>query len=88
MFQSITRMLRNVDAIVDGRVYGAWLYGSTALNDFQLGWSDIDFVTLVDGSISESQAEELLILRQSMLQAEPDNPYYRSLEGVIASLVE
>jgi len=38
-------------------MYGAWLYGSAALDDFQLGWSDIDFVALIDGPISEKQAE-------------------------------
>ena len=34
--------------------------------------------------ISESQAERLLLLRQEMLRKEPDNPYYRSFEGIIA----
>ena len=88
MFRAITRMMNEIASITDGRMYGAWLYGSAALDDFQLGWSDIDFVALIDGPISEKQAESLLTLRQDMLKSEPDNLYYRSFEGVIASLSE
>lgn len=88
MFHAVTRMLNEIDSRMDGRVYGAWLYGSAAMEDFQLGWSDIDFVALVNGPISENQAQSVLMLRQDMLKAEPENLYYRSFEGVIASLHE
>ena len=88
MLHAIVRMMDEITAIMRGDVYGAWLYGSAVLNDFHLGWSDIDFVVLVNESISESQAEKLLTLRQDMLKAEPGNPYYRAFEGVIASLNE
>ena len=88
MFCTITRMMKEIAYITDGRMYGAWLYGSAALDDFQRGWSDIDFVALTEELISENQAEKLLMLRQDMLKAEPDNLYYRSFEGVIASLSE
>ena len=30
----------------------------------------------------------MLMLRQDMLKTEPDNPYYRSFEGIIADLTE
>ena len=88
MFHTVIRMMNEIDSRVDGCVYGAWIYGSAVLNDFQLGWSDIDFVALVKGPISECQAKRLLMLRQDMFKAEPDNLYYRSFEGVIASLNE
>ena len=88
MLHAIVRMMDEITAIMRGDVYGAWLYGSAVLNDFHLGWSDIDFVVLVNESVSESQAEKLLTLRQDMLKAEPGNPYYRAFEGVIASLNE
>lgn len=88
MFHAVTRMMHEIASTMEGRVYGAWLYGSAVLNDFRLGWSDIDFVALTDGPISESQAEKLLMLRQDMLRREPGNLYYRSFEGVIASLNE
>ena len=88
MIHAVTRMMNEISSRVDGRLYGAWLYGSAVLKDFQLGWSDIDFVTLVDGPVSEIEAESLLMLRQDMLKSEPENLYYRSFEGVIASLDE
>ena len=88
MFRAITRMMNETASITAGRMYGAWLYGSAALDDFQLGWSDIDFVVLTEEPISEKQAEKLLMLRQDMQEKEPDNRYYRSFEGVIANLNE
>ena len=88
MLHAVTRMLNEISSRVDGRIYDAWLYGSTAMEDFQLGWSDLDFVALVDDPISDNEAESLLMLRQVMLRSEPENPYYRSFEGVIASLNE
>ena len=66
MLYAVTRMMDEIASIMDGHVYGAWLYGSTVLNDFQLGWSDIDFVVLVSKFISDGQAQQLLMLRQDM----------------------
>ncbi len=88
MFESIARMTEEIAAVMDGRVYCAWLYGSVVLNDFRLGWSDIDFIVLTDGPISDSQARRLLTLRQEMLEREPGNPYYRAFEGIIADMRE
>ena len=65
------------DAIVtvlDGRVWGIWFYGSVVLDDFRLGWSDIDFVALADGPIPKDRAERLRTLRQDMCEKEPGNP--------------
>ena len=88
MIHAVARMMNEINSRLDGRIYGAWLYGSAAMEDFRLGWSDIDFVVLVDGSVSEDEAESLLMLRQDMFKSEPENLYYRSFEGVIASLDE
>ena len=81
---AIARMTGEIVSVLDGDVYGVWLYGSVVMDDFRPGWSDIDFVALARGTLSESQAERLLTLRQEMLGREPGNPYYRSFEGVIA----
>ena len=81
-------MAEEIVSAADGNVYGIWLYGSAVLDDFRPGWSDIDFVALTGGPVPESQAEQLLTLRQEMLEKEPGNPYYRSFEGVIAALDE
>ena len=88
MLDAITKMTNRIVTIMDGNVYGIWLYGSVVLDDFRLGWSDIDFIALTDGPISESRAGELLTLRQDMLRDEPDNPYYRAFEGIIANKQE
>ena len=88
MLESIARMTEEIAAVMEGRVHSVCLYGSVVLNDFRLGWSDIDFIALTDGPISESQARKLLTLRQTMLEREPGNPYYRSFEGIIADARE
>ena len=88
MLDAITKMTNRIVAIMDGNVCGVWLYGSVVLDDFRPGWSDIDFVALTEGPISESRAGELLTLRQRMLTNEPDNPYYRAFEGIIANRQE
>ena len=85
MFDSIAKMVNEIVSVTDGGIYGIWLYGSVVMDDFRPGWSDIDFVALTNGPISEQQAEKLLHLRQDMLRDEPNNRYYRSFEGVIAN---
>lgn len=88
MQNAIKKMTTEIAGILDGNLYGVWLYGSVVLEDFCLGWSDIDFTALSRGPITEDQAKKLLFLRQEMRKQEPDNPYYRSFEGVIAGLDE
>lgn len=88
MSESVERMAREIAAGCGGRLHGFWLYGSVVLNDFRLGWSDIDFLALTDAPITEEQAERLVPLRQTLSEAFPDNPLYRCFEGVIANLEE
>lgn len=88
MTAAIDRMKREITAICDGQIHGIWLYGSVVLNDFRLGWSDVDFLALTDAPVTEKQAEQLLTLRQTLSEAFPDDPYYRCFEGVIANLRE
>ena len=88
MFDAVADMAHEIVRIMEGNVRGIWLYGSVALDDFRLGWSDIDFIALTGGGISQSQAESLLTLRQDMLKKEPENPYYRLFEGIVAGAEE
>ena len=85
---AVAGMADEIVSAADGNVFGIWLYGSTVMDDFRPGWSDIDFIALTGGTITESQAWRMLLLRQKMLGREPGNPYYRSFEGIIASLDE
>lgn len=88
MNEAIHRMTDRIVSVMDGKVNSIWIYGSIVLNDFQLGWSDIDFIALTENEITEKQAGDLLMLRQSMLSDESDNQYYRSFEGIIANINE
>ena len=86
--QSIERMTVRLCDALEQKVHSIWLYGSVVLDDFRLGWSDIDLLVLAGGPVTEGQAQQLVGLRQAMLETEPDNPYYRSFEGVIADVSE
>lgn len=83
---AINNMVREISRILADCNPSVYLYGSSTLNDFRLGWSDIDILVLTEKQISEAQAQVLVGLRQAMLNAEPDNPYYRSFEGGMLSL--
>lgn len=85
---SIERMTNQICAVLGWNVHSIWLYGSVVLDDFRPGWSDIDLLVLTGSPITEPQAQQLVGLRQTMLEKEPDNPYYRSFEGVIAYVDE
>ena len=61
------------------------LFGSVVLNDFRLGWSDIDMIVLTKAPISERQADELVNLRQTLTAEYNGNPYFRLFEGGILS---
>jgi hypothetical protein len=55
------------------------------MGDFKLGWSDIDIVCLLEEPLTKKQAEELVVLRQSLLSEHPGNQYFRSFEGIITT---
>ncbi len=82
--QSVGRLADRIVRILDNHVHSIWLYGSTVLDDFRPGWSDIDLLVLSGSQITAHQAGQLVGLRQAMLETEPDNPYYHSFEGMIA----
>lgn len=86
MEHSIGHMTSAIVDILADREPSIYLYGSVVLGDFRLGWSDIDLLVLTKLSITDEQAERLVGLRQSMLEHEPDDPYYRSFEGGMLSL--
>lgn len=79
-------MVRRISDILCSCDPSIYLYGSVALDDFKLGWSDIDILILTQEPISEAQANRLVHLRQTMLAEDPDNPYYRSFEGGMLSI--
>lgn len=83
---AINKMVREISSILQGNEPSIYLYGSSVLNDFRLGWSDIDILVLTYKQITEEQAKKLVGLRQAMLRKEPGNLYYRSFEGGMLTL--
>lgn len=81
--KEITLQISNILSNCSPSIY---LYGSLPLGDFRFGWSDIDILVLTDMQITEVQARKLVGLRQTMLEKEPGNPYYRSFEGGMLTL--
>ncbi len=88
MEDAIRRMIEEIDAALDYGLHSLWLYGSAVLDDFRLGWSDIDFIAFAAEPITEDQAQKLLTLRQDLSAHCPETPYYRCFEGVVVSLSE
>ena len=83
---AINNVVREISSILSDREPSIYLYGSSVLTDFRLGWSDLDILVLTSNPITEEQAKSLVGLRQAMLVDEPDNPYYRSFEGGMLAL--
>ena len=81
MEKSIGIMLDRITGILSDNNPSIYLFGSVVLDDFKLGWSDIDLVCLTEKTIAKRQAEDLVGLRQSLLLSFPGNPYFRSFEG-------
>ena len=83
---SVDAMVKAIVAILSENAPTIYLYGSFVLDDFRLGWSDIDVLALTEKQISPAQAERLVHLWQELTGREPENPYYRLFEGGMLSL--
>lgn len=79
--KAIRRMADAIANVLRDGSPSIYLYGSCVLDDFRLGWSDIDLLVLTQKQITPAQALKLVTLRQALLEKEPENPYYRSFEG-------
>jgi hypothetical protein len=78
-------MTQRLSNILTNNNPSIYLYGSVVLDDFRFGWSDIDFMCLTEEPITQAQAEELVMQRQTLLSEYPGNQYFRSFEGIITT---
>lgn len=78
-------MIDAICSILKENVLSIYLYGSSVLDDFKLGWSDIDILVLTKEKIDLQQANQLVPLRQQLLESQPDNKYFRKFEGAMLS---
>jgi len=83
---AITKMTAEIVKILHNNPPSVYLLGSCVLDDFRLGWSDIDILVLTKDPVSDQQAELLLRLRQRCQTLEPDNPLFRRFEGGMLAL--
>lgn len=83
MEQSIKILLNRMRSVLDGKEPTAVLYGSAVLDDFRLGWSDIDLLCLTQLRLNDAQAQTIVGLRQALQREFPENPYFRAFEGHI-----
>lgn len=81
MNQSIEIIKKRIVDILLEYKPSIYLYGSVVLDDFKLGWSDIDILCLTKTKIPDAQANLLLNLRQELLYEYKSNLYFRSFEG-------
>ena len=86
MKNSTNKMINALLNILGLNIESIYLYGSVVSNDYRHGWSDIDFVCFTKSMFTNAQAEELKMLRQTLLKKEPKNKYYRKFEGIIVPL--
>lgn len=73
---AVDQYLRSVDRALPGRVDGFYVVGSAALDDFQPGRSDVDFVALVTHPLNAAELWQLGTLQrrlhlQSVIDAIP-----------------
>jgi len=83
---AIKIMKNEIISILADNTPSIYLFGSVALGDFQLGWSDIDILVLTQKEITEQQAETLVGFRQTLLERYPGNTYFRLFEGGMLSI--
>ncbi|HHT95547.1 MAG TPA: phosphotransferase [Clostridiaceae bacterium] len=83
--EAIQIMTNEIVTVLTDNKPTIYLFGSVVLDDFQLGWSDIDILVLTNCEITEQQAETLVGLRQVLLERYPGNPYFRLFEGGMIS---
>lgn len=83
--QTLDTLVNHITTILS-ETPSIYLYGSVVLSDFRQGWSDIDLLVLTQKPISDTAAEALIPLRQTMQTEDPSDPYIRACEGAMLSL--
>lgn len=86
MKQSIEIMKNRIVNILLHNKPSVYLYGSVVLEDFKLGWSDIDILCLTEKTITDEQANKLVNLRKELLDEYIGNLYFRLFEGGFLTL--
>ena len=85
--ENVIQIVSNEIALtLDDNKPSIYIYGSFALNDFKLGWSDIDIFVFTEKEISEEKAKVLVELRQQLDNKYSKSSYFNLFEGGITQL--
>ena len=79
MYESIDIATQEIENIIGANSPSMYLYGSVVLNDFRMGISDINILCITKTAISNSQAKQLISLKQTLVEEEIGNPYFKLL---------
>lgn len=83
--EAIEIISSEIASVLNDTLSSMYLYGSAAVGDFRLGWSDIDILVLTNKEMTEQQAERLLLLRQFLAEKYEDCTFFRAFEGAIVA---
>lgn len=81
--RTVARYLAVADRLLPGRITGFYVVGSAALNAWRAGRSDIDFIAVVDGGLSDREVRRLRVLHvvgnvtaagRALMRADPTVP--------------
>ncbi len=73
------RLRTDVEEVLGAQLVGIYLYGSLSLGDFNPATSDIDFLVVTAGELSNDTLTHLQAMHSAI--AESNLPYARALEG-------
>lgn len=75
----LAELLGGVQAILQERLLGMYLYGSLALGDFDPASSDVDFLAVTDEDLPPERLAALVALHERIYAL--DSPWAKELEG-------
>lgn len=69
----------NLEQTLSSKLYGLYLYNSVAMGNFEPAYSDIDFIVILNSSLSNDELEKLKMLHQVFAKT---NKYGNKLDGM------
>ena len=83
----ISKFTDSLHSVLGEKLLSVYLYGSVTLRDYKDGWSDIDLICFSRESLMPVEADNLLMLRQSLVESEKST-LFRKIEGSVVCVDE
>lgn len=81
ILKSLEDFIQKANVILEGNMMSAYCFGSAVYEDFQDGYSDLDFFIIVDTEITDAIFKKFSMLRKHYKSL--NHPYLSVLEGKI-----